>query len=85
MLSPETLETYRRMTNSERLKLTLQMIDENIPYPIAERRSKCGVVSSGSIKKTTNATVSCSPRSPGREEKMNNFSVSSWILGYYGL
>ena len=32
MLSPETLETYRRMTNSERLKLTLQMIDETIPY-----------------------------------------------------
>jgi hypothetical protein len=32
MLSPETLEAYRRMTNSERLKLTLQMIDENIPY-----------------------------------------------------
>jgi hypothetical protein len=32
MLSPETIEKYRRMTNSERLKLTLQMIDENIPY-----------------------------------------------------
>ena len=32
MLSPETLENYRRMTNSERLKLTLQMIDENLPY-----------------------------------------------------
>jgi hypothetical protein len=32
MLSPETLEMYRRMTPSERLKLTLQMIDENIPY-----------------------------------------------------
>jgi hypothetical protein len=32
MLSPETLEMYRRMTPSERLKLTLQMIEENIPY-----------------------------------------------------
>jgi hypothetical protein len=32
MLSKETLEAYRRMTDSERLKLTLQMIDENIPY-----------------------------------------------------
>jgi hypothetical protein len=32
MLSPESLEAYRRMTNSERLKLTLQMIDENLPY-----------------------------------------------------
>jgi hypothetical protein len=32
MLSQETLERYRRMTNSERLKLTLQMINENIPY-----------------------------------------------------
>jgi hypothetical protein len=32
MLSPETLEQYRRMTPSERLKLTLQMIDESIPY-----------------------------------------------------
>jgi hypothetical protein len=32
MLSSETLEAYRRMTNSERLKLTLRMIDENLPY-----------------------------------------------------
>jgi hypothetical protein len=32
MLSPESLEAYRRMTNSERLKHTLQMIDENFPY-----------------------------------------------------
>jgi hypothetical protein len=32
MLSPVTLEAYRRMTNSERLKLTLQMIDKNFPY-----------------------------------------------------
>jgi hypothetical protein len=32
MLSQETLEKYRRMTNSERLKLTLQMIEKNIPY-----------------------------------------------------
>ena len=32
MLSRETLEQYRRMTPSERLRLTLQMIDENIPY-----------------------------------------------------
>jgi hypothetical protein len=32
MLSDETLERYRRMTNAERLKLTLRMIEENIPY-----------------------------------------------------
>lgn len=32
MLSRETLESYRRMTNSERLKLTLEMIRENTPY-----------------------------------------------------
>jgi hypothetical protein len=32
MLSRETLEMYRRMTNTERLRLTLEMIDENIPY-----------------------------------------------------
>ena len=32
MLSPETLESYRRMTNSERLRLTLKMIRENTPY-----------------------------------------------------
>jgi hypothetical protein len=33
MLSRETLEQYRRMTPGERYKLTMQMIDENIPYP----------------------------------------------------
>ena len=32
MLSRETLEQYRRMTPGERLKLTVQMMDENIPY-----------------------------------------------------
>jgi hypothetical protein len=32
MLSRETLERYRRMTPGERLRLTLQMIDESIPY-----------------------------------------------------
>lgn len=32
MLSRETLERYRRMTNAERLKLTLEMIRENTPY-----------------------------------------------------
>jgi hypothetical protein len=31
MLSRETLERYRRMTNAERLQLTLQMIDESTP------------------------------------------------------
>jgi hypothetical protein len=31
MLSEETLERCRRMTNSERFKLTLKMIEENIP------------------------------------------------------
>ena len=32
MLSDETIEEYRRMTPGQRLKLTLQMIRENIPY-----------------------------------------------------
>lgn len=32
MLSRETLERYRLMTSSERLKLTLQMICEETPY-----------------------------------------------------
>jgi len=32
VLSRETLERYRRMTNAERLKLTLEMIRENTPY-----------------------------------------------------
>ena len=32
MLSPETLERYRRMTPGERLKLTLQMTRENTPF-----------------------------------------------------
>lgn len=32
MLSPETLEMYRKMTPSERLKLTLEMIRENTPF-----------------------------------------------------
>jgi hypothetical protein len=31
MLSRETLERYRQMTLGERLKLTLQMIDEAVP------------------------------------------------------
>jgi hypothetical protein len=31
MLHPETLEMYRRMTPSEKLKLTLEMIAENAP------------------------------------------------------
>jgi hypothetical protein len=31
MLSQETLQRYRRMTDAERLKLTLQMICENTP------------------------------------------------------
>jgi hypothetical protein len=32
MLSRETLERYRRMTPSERLRLTLDMIEESLPY-----------------------------------------------------
>jgi len=31
MLSRETLESYRQMTPGERLKITLQMIDEAVP------------------------------------------------------
>jgi len=31
MLSRETLERYRRMTGSERLQITLQMIRDNTP------------------------------------------------------
>lgn len=32
MLHPETLEAYRRMTPSERLRLTLDMTAANTPY-----------------------------------------------------
>jgi len=32
MYSQETLEYYKRMTNSERLAVTLKMIDEQFPY-----------------------------------------------------
>lgn len=32
MLHTETLEAYRRMTPSERLQLTLNMIRDNTPY-----------------------------------------------------
>ncbi len=32
MLSPETLESYRRMTPSQRLELTLSMMSESEPY-----------------------------------------------------
>ncbi len=32
MLSRETLEAYRRMTTSQRLALTAQMIRENTPF-----------------------------------------------------
>jgi hypothetical protein len=32
MQSPELLESYRRMTSAQRLKLTLQMIRENTPF-----------------------------------------------------
>jgi hypothetical protein len=31
MLSRETLEMYRRITNAERMALTMQMIEENTP------------------------------------------------------
>jgi hypothetical protein len=31
MLSPETLETYHRMTPAQRMKMTLEMIEENWP------------------------------------------------------
>ena len=31
MLSPETLEQYRKMTGMERLKLSLQMTEESFP------------------------------------------------------
>lgn len=32
MLSQERLEKYRQMTGGERLKLSLEMIEENLPY-----------------------------------------------------
>ena len=32
MLSPATLETYRRMTPGQRLELTLSMMADNEPY-----------------------------------------------------
>ena len=53
MLSPETLESYRRMTNSERLRLTLQMIRQEMPYLLrgspeqVERRFERRVIRTG--------------------------------------
>jgi hypothetical protein len=35
MLSQETLEAYRRMTNEERLRITLDMIRDAVPYLLA--------------------------------------------------
>ena len=35
MLSDETLQQYREMTNGERLKLALQMTDDSLPYLLA--------------------------------------------------
>jgi hypothetical protein len=35
MLSPETLERYRRMTVGQRLVMSLQMADESSPYLLA--------------------------------------------------
>ncbi len=32
MLSPESLEQYRRMTPAERFRLSLRMIEEELPY-----------------------------------------------------
>lgn len=32
MLSQERLDEYRRMTGGERLKLSLEMIEENLPF-----------------------------------------------------
>lgn len=32
MLSRETLERYRRMTPAERFRVSMQLVDENIPY-----------------------------------------------------
>ena len=32
MMSRETAERYRRMSNSERLRIALEMIRENTPY-----------------------------------------------------
>ena len=37
MLSRETLEAYRRMTNAERMALTMQMIAENMPFLLRGR------------------------------------------------
>ena len=35
MLSPETLESYRHMTPSQRLEMTLSMMSESEPYLLA--------------------------------------------------
>ena len=35
MMSRETAEAIRRMTNSERLSLTLKMIRESLPYLVS--------------------------------------------------
>lgn len=40
MLSRETLESYRRMTNSERLRLTVEMIRHEMPYLLRGTREQ---------------------------------------------
>ena len=39
MLSRETLEAYRRMTTSQRLEVTLEMIHENMAYLFTGHRT----------------------------------------------
>ncbi len=40
MLSPESLEQYRQMTPAERMRLTLRMIDEEIPFLLRGTREQ---------------------------------------------
>ncbi len=74
MLSPETLEQYRRMTIPERLKLALRMMEEGIrclnqgdPKLVKRRLESCAA-------KMTSATETCSPPSPARESSHEGFS-----------
>ena len=74
MLSPETLEQYRRMTIPERLKLALRMMEEGIrclnqgdPKLVKRRLELCAA-------KMTSATETCSPPSPARESSHEGFS-----------
>ena len=67
MLSPETLEDYRRMTPSERLRLTLEMIRAETPYLLRGTPEQVDRRFELLRRKTMSGTAACSPALPARE------------------